>query len=128
MKQSEKKWNQSGKKRSMDVTFNDNTVTSSQALKISLFNQLKDVKRQKQEEFYRFNSKQPIDYIMNESLLELKHWGLYPSGTAVIVGDSIISGVIEERINKKDRSVKVRNFPGVWNANTAICENKFVPR
>ena len=56
----------------MDVTFNDNTVTSSQALKI-LFNQLKNVKRQKQEEFYRFNSKQPIDYNMNESLSELKH-------------------------------------------------------
>ena len=37
---------------------------------------------------------------------------LYPSGTTVIVGDSIISGVIEERINKKDRPVKVRNFPG----------------
>ena len=30
----------------------------------------------------------------------------------MIVGDSIINGVIEERINKKDRPVKVRNFPG----------------
>ena len=73
MKQSEKKWNQSGKKRSMDVTFNNNTVTSSQALKISLFNQLKNVKRQKQEEFYRFNSKQPNDYNMKELLSEVKH-------------------------------------------------------
>ena len=29
-----------------------------------------------------------------------------------MVGDSIINGVTEERINKKDRPVKVRNFPG----------------
>ena len=72
MKQSGKKWNQSEKKRSMDVTFNDNTVTSSQALKI-LFNQLKNVKRQKQEEFYRFNSKQPNDYNMKELLSEVKY-------------------------------------------------------
>ena len=49
---------------------------------------------------------------MNESLSKQKHQGLYPSGTTVIVGDSIINSVIEGRINKKDRSVKVRNFPG----------------
>ena len=28
------------------------------------------------------------------------------------IGDSTINGVIEERINKKDRCIKVRNFPG----------------
>ena len=48
---------------------------------------------------------------MNEALSKLKHRGLYPSGTAIIAGDSIINGVIEE-INKKDRPVKVSNFPG----------------
>ena len=40
---------------------------------------------------------------MNESLSKQKHQGLYPSGTTVIIGDSI--SVIEERINKKDRPV-----------------------
>ena len=49
---------------------------------------------------------------MNESSSKLKHQSLYPSGTTAIVGDSIINGVIEERINKKDRSITVRNFPG----------------
>ena len=39
-----------------------------------------------------------------------KHQGLYPSGTTAIVGDSIINGLIEERINKKDRPIKVINF------------------
>ena len=47
---------------------------------------------------------------MNESLSKQKHQGLYPNETIVIVGDLIISVIIEERINKKDRPVKVRNF------------------
>ena len=47
---------------------------------------------------------------MNEPLSKQKHQGLYPNETIVIVGDSIISVVIEERINKKDGPVKVRNF------------------
>ena len=94
----------------MTVT-NDNTVTNSQALKISLSEQLKNIKRQKQEEFHQFKSKQPIYNNMNEPLLKLKHQGLYPSGTTAIVRDSIINSVIEERINKKDRPVKVHSFP-----------------
>ena len=49
---------------------------------------------------------------MNEVLSKLKQRGLYPRGTAIIAGDSIINCVIEERINKKDRPVKVSNFPG----------------
>ena len=52
------------------------------------------------------------------------HQGLYPSGTTVIVGDSIINGVIAERINKKDRPVKVRNFPG---ATVADMEHYLIP-
>ena len=64
------------------------------------------------EEFYLFKSKQPIDNNMNEFLSNLKHQGLYPSGTTVTVEELIINGVIEERINRKDRLVKVRNFPG----------------
>ena len=104
--------NQSERKRSINLTSNDSTVTNSEALKISLSEQLKNVKSQKQEDFYQFKSKQAIDNNINESLSKQKHQGLYPSGTTVIVGDSIINGVIEERINKKDRPVKVRNFPG----------------
>ena len=61
---------------------------------------------------------------MNESSSKLKHQGLYPNGTTVIVGDSIINGVIEERINKKDRPVKVRKFPG---ATVADMEHYLMP-
>ena len=49
---------------------------------------------------------------MNESISKLKHKGLYPNRTTVIIGHSIINDVIEERINKKDRPVRVRNFSG----------------
>ena len=103
--------NQSERKRSIDLTSNNSTVTNSEALKVSLSEQLKNVKRQKQEEFYQFKSKQAIDNNINESLSKQKHQGLYPSETTVIVGDSINNGVIEEIINKKDRPAKVRNFP-----------------
>ena len=116
--------NQSERKRSIDLTSNNSTVTNSEALKVSLSEQLKNVKRQKQEEFYQFKSKQAIDNNINESLSKQKHQGLYPSGTTVIVGDSIINGVIEERINKKDRPVKVRNFPG---ATVADMEHYLIP-
>ena len=102
--------NQSERKRSIDLTSNNSTVTNSEALKVSLSEQLKNVKRQKQEEFYQFKSKQAIDNNINESLSKQKHQGLYPSETTVIVVDSIINDVIEERINKKDRPVKVRQF------------------
>ena len=44
--------NQSERKRSIDLTSNNSTVTNSEALKVSLSEQLKNVKRQKQEEFY----------------------------------------------------------------------------
>ena len=79
------KTNQSERERITDATPSENLVTNSQALKMSLSEQLKNVKRQKKEEFYQFKSKQPLDNNMNESSSKLKHQGLYPNGTTVIV-------------------------------------------
>ena len=56
--------------------------------------------------------KQTIDANAEESVTESEHQGLYPSGTAVIVGDSIINELIGNRLRRKHRNVKVRNFPG----------------
>ena len=67
---SDMKTNQSERKRSINLASNDNTVSNSKALKISLSEQLKNVKCQKQEEFYQFKSKQHIDNNVNESLLK----------------------------------------------------------
>ena len=109
---SDMKTNQSEKETFTDVTPNDNIVTNSQALKMSLSEQLKHVKRQKKGEFYQFKSKQPFDNNMNKTSSKLKHQALYPNGTTAIAGDSIINGVIKEKINKKDRAVKVCKFSG----------------
>ena len=77
--------NQSERKRRIDLPSNDSTITNSKALKkISLSEQLKNVKRQKQGQFYQVKSKKPIDNNMNESLSKQKHQGLYPSRTTVI--------------------------------------------
>ena len=88
------KTNQSERKRSIDLTSNDNIITNSKALNTSLSELLRNVKRQKQEEFYQFKLKQPIDNSMNESCSKQKQQGLYRSGTTALAGDSIINGVI----------------------------------
>ena len=36
----------------------------------------------------------------------------YPDGTAAIIGDSILNGIIQERLSRKGRVVKVYNFRG----------------
>ena len=54
---SDMKTNQSERKRSIELTSNDYTGTNSKARKISLSGQLKNVKRQKQEEFCQFKAK-----------------------------------------------------------------------
>ena len=51
------KTNQSERKKSIELTSKDYTGTNSKALKISLSEQLKNVKRQKQEEFCQFKAK-----------------------------------------------------------------------
>ena len=61
---------------------------------------------------------------MKELLSKQKHQGLSPSRTIVIVADSIINGVIEEKIKKKDKPVKVHNFPG---ATVADMEHYLIP-
>ena len=61
---------------------------------------------------------------MNKSNSKLNYQGFYPNGTNAIVEDSIINGMIEERINKKDRPVKVRNFAG---ATVADIEHYLIP-
>ena len=48
---------------------------------------------------------------MNKPHSKIQHQGLYPSRATVVVGDLIINGLIEERINTKNRSAEVCNFP-----------------
>ena len=69
---SDMKANQSERERITNATPNDNIVMNSQALKISLSKQLKNVQCHKKDEFYQFKSKQTIDNNMNESISKLK--------------------------------------------------------
>ena len=58
--------NQSERKRSIDLTSNNSTVTNSEALKVSLSEQLKSIKRQKSEEFYQFKSNRLLITILSK--------------------------------------------------------------
>ena len=77
-----------------------------------LFAKADNAKRRKKVDFYQFKSKQPINTNTNELMLKLKHQVFYLSKTTLTVGDSVINSIIEERINKEDTPVKVRNIPG----------------
>ena len=49
---------------------------------------------------------------MKEEKIRVLRVQVKASGTTVIVGYSIINGIIEERLSINDRPVKVRNFSG----------------
>ena len=74
--------------------------------KRSLQDQLEEVKKKKKEEFYASKKSNSKDNHTSSSQ------DLYPSNTIVIAGDSIINGVFEDRLRRRNHVVKVRNFPG----------------
>ena len=49
---------------------------------------------------------------------------LYPRNAIVIVEDSIINGIIEDRLRRKNHAVKVGNFPG---ANVEGMQHNLMP-
>ena len=72
---------------------------------ITIENQLIEF-RQKQQEKSKQIKKTHISPNSNENL---QKWS---RNTTLIVGDSRLPGIDERRISKKDRKVKVKNFPG----------------
>ena len=50
--------------------------------------------------------------------------GKYTDGTAVIIGDSILNGIIQGRLSRKGRIVKVHNFRG---ATVDDIKHHFIP-
>ena len=61
--------------------------------------------RQKQQEKFKQIKKPHIAPNSNENL---QKWS---RNTTLIVGDSMLSGTDQRRISKRDRKVKVKNFP-----------------
>ena len=86
--------------------------------KQSLQDQLEEVKKKKKEEFYTSKKINPKDNHTSSSQ------DLYPRNILVIAGDSIINGVFEDRLRRKNHVVKVRNFPG---ANVEDMRHNLVP-
>ena len=75
----------------------------------SVEKQLNDVKIKKREEYYRSKNNLQSDTAKENITTEIAQW---PKNTALIVGDSIINGVLEEGLCGEGRNVKVRHFPG----------------
>ena len=65
-----------------------------------------EVKKKKKEELYASKKSYLKDDNTNSSQ------DLYPRITIVIARGSIINGVIEDRLRRKNYVVKARNFPG----------------
>ena len=73
-------------------------------------NQLEEVIREKKEKFYELKNSdnknsEPIATNNNGETQ-----GKCPDGTAVTIGDSFLNGIIQERLSRKERVVKVHNF------------------
>ena len=77
----------------------------------SILEQLEEVKKKKKNDYYAFELCKS-DKTSEQTCETTTIQGQYPSNTTVIVGDSIINGIREERLSGKYGVVKVRNFPG----------------
>ena len=71
--------------------------------------QLNDFKRKKKEEYYKCKQSVCNDAGEKNKSVKNDHW---PIGTTVIVGDSILNGIVEERLCGQGRLVEVKCFPG----------------
>ena len=49
---------------------------------------------------------------INEEDIPGEKQAIYPDGTVAVIGDSILNGVMQERLSRKGRPVKVHNFRG----------------
>ena len=77
--------------------------------------QLRGVIKEKQERYYQqkiANSATNETQQNNKENTSKKKQGKYPNGTTVVLGDSILNGVIQEKLSRPGRPVKVHNFPG----------------
>ena len=72
---------------------------------ITIESQLTEFRKKQQEKFTK--TKKP--HVSPKSNENLHKWD---KNTTLIVGDSMLSGIAERRISKRDRKVKVKNFPG----------------
>ena len=71
--------------------------------------QLNEFKRKKKEEYYKYKQSVSNDAGEKDKSVKNDQW---PIVTTVIVGDSILNGIVEEKLCGRERLVKVKRFPG----------------
>ena len=83
--------------------------SSNSTTNASIDEQLNDFKRKKKEEYYKYKQSVCNDAGEKDKSVKNDQW---PIGTTVIVGDSILNGIVEEKLCGQGRLVKVKRFPG----------------
>ena len=84
-----------------EIIIPDKKDTNDNLFKKSMQNQLEEVIREKKEKFYELKNS---DNKNSEPVATNNKWetqGKYPGGTATIIGDSILNGIIQERIEQE---------------------------
>ena len=95
-----------------------NTVSNEENrinIRKSIEEQLSEVIKEKQERYYQqkiANSATNETQQNNKENTSKEKQGKYPNGTTVVLGDSILNGVIQEKLSRPGRPVKVHNFRG----------------
>ena len=90
------------------LILNKININNSDTFKKSIQNQLEEVIKEKKKN----NSKnsEPIATNSNTQTGEIQ--GKYPEYTVLIIGDSILNGILQARLSRNGRAVKVHNFQG----------------
>ena len=84
-----------------EIIIPDQKDINDNLFKKSMQNQLEEVIREKKEKFYELKNS---DNKNSEPVATNNKWetqGKYPGGTATIIGDSILNGIIQERIEQE---------------------------
>ena len=93
-----------------------NTVSNEENrinIRKSIEEQLSEVIKEKQERYYQqkiANSATNETQQNNKENTSKEKQGKYPSDTTVVLGDSILNGVIQEKLSRPGRPLKVHNF------------------
>ena len=72
-------------------------------------NQLKEI-RKSMHQCYHNGQRKPNN--QNQAECKVEDESKWPKNTTLIVGDSMISGIDQQRLLVKGRIIKVRSFPG----------------
>ena len=98
-----------------DSNSNKSNVSDENAknhIRKSIEEQLNEVIKEKQEKYYKNKISNNATSGSSRENDSKEKPGKYPDGTTVVLGDSILNGVIQEKLSRPGRPVKVHNFRG----------------